>query len=85
MSSYWYHWCNLPSKEWLNEYHSKGMLWTIDLMKKSLNNQKINEKMTPYERKGCFKSLLFDSISIENFILSSLHTEIGVGNKIAYY
>ena len=30
----WCQWCSLLSKEWSDEYHSKGMLWTIDLMKK---------------------------------------------------
>ena len=28
------------------------ILWTIDSMKKSLNDQKTNEKMTPYEKKN---------------------------------
>ena len=30
MSSCWCYWCNLSSKEWLDESHSKIMLWTID-------------------------------------------------------
>ena len=40
--------------------------------------------MTPYEKKGCVKTLLFNSVPIENYIFSLLHTEIGVGNKIVY-
>ena len=33
ISSCWYHWCNLSSKEWSDESHSKETLWIIDLMK----------------------------------------------------
>ena len=38
--------------------------------------------MTSYEKKGSVKKLFFDSVSIENYIFSLLHAEIGVGNKI---
>ena len=41
--------------------------------------------MTSYEKKGNVKKLLFDSIPIENYIFSLLHTEIGVGNNIYIY
>ena len=34
MSGCWCHWCNLSPKEWSNKSHTKGMLWTIDLLKK---------------------------------------------------
>ena len=40
--------------------------------------------MTSYEKKGGVKKLLFDSVPIENYIFSLLHTEIGVGNKVDY-
>ena len=39
--------------------------------------------MTPYEKKGCVKTLLFDSVPIEIFF-SFFHVKIGVGNKIVY-
>ena len=38
--------------------------------------------MTQNEKKGCVLPMLFDSIPIENYIFSLLHTEIGIGNKI---
>ena len=34
MSGCWCHWCNLSPQEWSNKSHTKGMLWTIDLLKK---------------------------------------------------
>ena len=60
------------------------MLWTIDLLKKSFNDNDNNENMTSYEKKGIVKKWLFDSVPIENYIFSLLHAEIGVGNKIVY-
>ena len=60
------------------------MLWTIDLLKKSFNDKDNNESMTSYEKNGNVKTLLFDSVPIENYIFSLLHAEIGVGNKIVY-
>ena len=50
MSVCWCDWCTLSTKECLDESHTKGMLWTIDLMKKSLNDQIVNEKITSYEK-----------------------------------
>ena len=35
-------------------------------------------------KKGSEKTLLFDSVPIENYICSLLYAEIGVGNKIVY-
>ena len=84
MSGCWCHWCNLSAKEWSDKSHIKGMLWTIDLLKKSLNDKDNNENMTSYEKKGSVKKLLFDSVPIENYIVALLHVEIGVGNKIVY-
>ena len=40
--------------------------------------------MTPNEKKGCVKSLLFDSVPIKNYSFYLLRVEIGVGNKIIY-
>ena len=40
--------------------------------------------MTSYMKKGSVKTLLFDSITIKNYIFSLLHTEIGSVNKIVY-
>ena len=60
------------------------MLWTIDLLKKSLNDKDNNKNMISYEKKGSVKTLLFDSIPIENYIFSLLHAEISVGNKIVH-
>ena len=34
MSSCWCHWCNLSPFEWKHIHHEKGILWTIDLIKK---------------------------------------------------
>ena len=58
------------------------MLWTIELMKKSLDEQLVKTNMTRNEKKGINRPLLFDAIPIENYIFSLLHAEIGVGNKI---
>ena len=41
--------------------------------------------MTPYENKGYIKSLLFDSIPIENYIFSLHRTSTGSSNKIVYF
>ena len=38
--------------------------------------------MTPYEKEGYIKSLLFDFVLIENIIYSLLRSEICVDNKI---
>ena len=84
MAGCWCHWCNLSAKEWSDKSHIKGMLWTIDLLKKSLNDKDNNENMTSYEKKDSVKNLLFDSVPIENYIFSLLHAEIGVGNKNVY-
>ena len=35
MSGNWCHWCNLSPLEWSNKSHTKGMLWTVDLLKKN--------------------------------------------------
>ena len=56
---------------WFNE---KIFKWSEILWK---NN-------TIYKKKECIKTLLFDYIPIENYIMFLLHTEIGVGNKIVY-
>ena len=55
MSSYWCHWCDLSAKEWSDKSHTKGMLWTDDLLKKSLNDKIINKDMTSYEKKIVLK------------------------------
>ena len=81
-SGCWCHWCNLSPSEWENNNHEKGILWTIDLMKKSLNEQFNNNNMTANENKGINQPLVFDTVPIEICIFSLLHVEIGVGNKI---
>ena len=40
--------------------------------------------MIPYEKKECVKTLFFDSIPIENYVVPFLHVEISVGSKIVY-
>ena len=86
MSGCWCYWCNLSAKEWSDKSHIKGMLWTINLLKKLLNDKDKdnNKNMTSYEKKGSVKTLLFDSIPIEYYIFSFFHVEIGVENKIVY-
>ena len=51
---------------------------------KSLNDQKTNEKMIQYEKKGRVRTLIFDSIPIEIYFFPLPHTEIGTGNKIVH-
>ena len=48
-------WCNLSSKQWSDKSHNKEMLLTNNLMKQSLKNQKINKKMTSYEKNIALK------------------------------
>ena len=36
------------------------------------------------KKKSSVKTLLFDSVPIENYIFPLLHAEIGVGNKKIY-
>ena len=36
ISGCWCHWCNLSSKDWSDKSHIKGILWTIDLLKKNI-------------------------------------------------
>ena len=81
-SGCWCHWCNLSPLEWENTNHEKGMLWTIELIKKKFDEQLVNTKMTANEKRGFIRPLLFDAVPIENYIFSLLHAEIGVGNKI---
>ena len=57
------------------------MLWTIELMKTSLNEQLDNTNMNDNEKKVINQPLLLDTVPIENYIFSLLHAEIGVGNK----
>ena len=40
--------------------------------------------MTWCQKKGCVKTLLFDSVPIENYLISVLHAESDVGNKIMF-
>ena len=82
MSGHWCHWCMLSPSEWGNCDHEKGDKWTIQLIKDNLKKQLIHLDMIPYEKKGCDLPMLFDAISIENYIFSLLHAEIGIGNKI---
>ena len=58
------------------------MSWTIELMKKSLDEQLVKTNMTRNEKKGINRPLLFDAVPIDKYIFSLLHAEIGVGNKI---
>ena len=46
ISDCWCHWCNLSIKEWSDKAHAKDMLWSVDLLKKSLNDKIVNKDMT---------------------------------------
>ena len=56
--------------DWINE---KIFKWT----KNTWNNDTIREK-------GCVKTLLFDSVPIENYIFPLLHVEISISKKIVH-
>ncbi len=83
-STCWCNWCRLSPKEWAPSGHEKGDLWMI---------QKINDVRdlvadgkldphTPGDIKGCTERPLFDSVPVENYILSLLHIIIGMGNTL---
>ena len=57
-------------------------MWSIQLIKDNLEEQRINLDMILSEKLGCVLPMLFDSIPIENYNFSLLHAEIGIGNKI---
>ena len=38
--------------------------------------------MVSYDKRGCVLPMLFDSIPIENYIVSLAHAEKGIGNKL---
>ena len=82
MSRHWCHWYMLSPSEWENCDHDKSDKWTIQLIKDNLKKHIIHLDMIPYEKKGCVLPMLFDTILIENYVFSLLHTEIGIGNKI---
>ena len=48
VSSCWCYWCDLSAKAWYDKSHTKVMLWTVDYLKKSLNDKFINKNMTSY-------------------------------------
>ena len=72
----------LSPSEWEKYDYEKGDKWTIQLIKDNLKIQLIHLDMIPYEKKGCVLPMLFDTISIENYIFTLLRAEIGIGNKI---
>ena len=59
----------------------KGDKWTIQLIKDNLKKQLIHLGMISYETKGRVLPMLFDEISIENFIFSLVYAKIGIYNK----
>jgi len=42
-------------------------MWSIQLIKNNLEEQRINLDMNPSEKKGCVLPMLFDSIPIEKY------------------
>ena len=47
------HWCKLSLAEWEDCDHEKGDMWSIQLIKDNLEEQRINLDMIPSEKKGC--------------------------------
>ena len=51
MSDCWCHWSNLSAKKLSGKTHTKEMVRTICLLKKSLDDQILNKKLTSYEKR----------------------------------
>ena len=54
MSGKWYHWCMLSPAEWENCDHEKDDMWSIQLIKDNLEEQRINLDMIPKEKKDMY-------------------------------
>ena len=54
MSGKWCHWCKLSPAEWGNCDQEKGDMWSIQLMKDNLKEQRINLDMTQNEKKDVY-------------------------------
>eukprot|EP00978_Attheya_sp_CCMP212_P025588 scaffold82537_cov26-Attheya_sp.AAC.1 len=83
MSGSWCSWCKLAPKEWKIVDHAQGEKWTLEEMHETqtqLEDEDISD--TPQNRKGIVAKPLFDSVEISSYIISLLHCEIGIGNKI---
>ena len=48
------HWCNLSPAEWEDCDHEKGDMWSIQLIKVNLEEQRINLDMIPSEKKDVY-------------------------------
>ena len=85
MSSCWCHWCNLSVKEWSDKSHIKGMLWTIDLLKKSLNDKDNNENMTSYEKKVVLKNYYLILFLLKIIYFHYFMQNLGLETKLFIY
>ena len=75
------HWCKLSPAELENCDHEKGDMWSIQLIKDNLEEQRINLDMIPSEKKDMY-CLCYLIQFHRKLHFSLLHSEIDVGNKI---
>ena len=54
MSGKWCHWCKLSPAKWENCDHETGDMWSIQLIKDNLEEQRINLDMIPSEKKDVY-------------------------------
>ena len=83
MASVWCMYCQLSRAEWESEDHGKGDEWTLESMRKRL--EELNSKLikdTSTNRRGVVDEALFESVRVDQYIIPILHTEIGLGNSM---
>ena len=83
MSRKCYHWCQLSPTGWENCDHEKGDMWSIQLIKDNLEEQRINLDMIPSEKKDMYCLCYLIQFQYKTTFSSLLHAEIGIGNKIS--
>ena len=54
MSGKWCHWYKLSPAEWENCDHEKGDMWSIQLIKDNLEEQRINLDIIPSEKNDVY-------------------------------
>ena len=83
MASVWCMYCQLSRAEWESEDHGKRDEWTLESMRKRL--EELNSKLikdTSTNRRGVVDEPLFESVRVDQYIIPILHTEIGLGNSM---
>jgi hypothetical protein len=83
-SSSWCNWCKLSKVDWQNACPvSDDMLWDIHQINLQVDCNAENS-FTDTQMKGVRSSPML-SIPLSRIIISGLHAEIGIGNRLIYH